>query len=50
MGSNDESQSPKKHHKVKVPDDVEVAIPPDGGYGWIVLIACFVRATIIINL
>jgi len=47
MGSNDESQLPKKHHRVKVPDDIEVAIPPDGGYGWIVLIACFFVSFII---
>jgi hypothetical protein len=30
---------PEKH---KVPEDVDVPIPPDGGYGWVVLIAGFV--------
>ena len=43
MGSADESHIEHKKHKVKVPDDVEVAIPPDGGYGWSVLVACFVN-------
>ncbi len=28
--------------KEGVPDDVDVPIPPDGGYGWVVLIAAFV--------
>jgi hypothetical protein len=26
----------------KVPEDIWVAIPPDGGYGWVVLVAAFV--------
>jgi hypothetical protein len=34
-----------EHHKEKVPDDVDVPIPPDGGYGWVVLIAAFVSTS-----
>jgi hypothetical protein len=30
----------KENHKI--PDDIEVPVPPDGGYGWIVLAASFV--------
>lgn len=26
----------------KVPEDVGVPVPPDGGYGWVVLVAAFV--------
>jgi hypothetical protein len=26
----------------QVPEDVEVPVPPDGGYGWVVLVAAFV--------
>jgi hypothetical protein len=25
-----------------VPEDVLVPVPPDGGYGWVVLVAAFV--------
>ena len=25
------------------PEDVAVPIPPDGGYGWVVLVAAFVK-------
>ena len=31
-----------KKRVTKVPDDVYVAVPPDGGYGWVVLVAAFV--------
>lgn len=27
---------------VETTDDDMITIPPDGGYGWVVLIACFV--------
>ncbi len=33
---------PDKH---KVIEDVDVPVPPDGGYGWIVLVAGFVSGT-----
>ena len=28
--------------KVETLEDDMITIPPDGGYGWVVLIACFV--------
>jgi hypothetical protein len=35
----------EKHRLRKLEDDEEydyITVPPDGGFGWVVLIACFV--------
>ena len=32
-----------KKRVTKLPEDIGVAIPPDGGYGWVVLVAAFVN-------
>jgi hypothetical protein len=45
MAIKDSSLKKPESSKQKVPDDVEVPIPPDGGYGWVVLIAAFVITT-----
>ena len=43
-----QEESHDKNEKIKVPDDVPVAVPPDGGYGWVVLVAAFVSFQLLI--
>lgn len=35
--------------KSEAPEGDMITIPPDGGYGWVVLIACFVSNSIEIS-
>ena len=45
-GKKDAGETASKNRKLrKLEDDAEfdyIVVPPDGGFGWVVLIACFV--------
>jgi hypothetical protein len=47
-----QNESDEKRKIRKLEDDEEydyITVPPDGGYGWVVLIACFVSNHLLFN-
>jgi hypothetical protein len=42
MASKAESKLQKETTEYQEEEDDDIIVPPDGGFGWVVLVACFV--------